>query len=731
MEHNKLELKNALKFYVSGREITLALDYVNISFETGEFVAITGESGSGKSTMAHVLAGVLPLNQGEVLLNGQGTLQYSETEWENYRRNVISFIAQNYGVLLGNTVLDNVISGLVLAGDSKKEAGKHAKDLLQRVDLWKLRHRRAAKLSSGQKQRLSVARAVAKRAPVLIADEPTSNLDWSTAQKIIALLQEAAKDRLVIVVTHNFESMKDVATRHLIMRDGEIIGDSKTERQKLEETPVEQEVIPEKKSVRKRTAGGGYIAGLLMKARPVWSLLMFLFFSMTAFAIFVFGGSFLRVKDNKEAKMYSNEAFRNGVENRLVVQRQDSAEMSLEDYQTILSVNRIKSVERFGEICEINYHAERDEDYELVIESEGDPMFGPVIYNERIILEDSGRFMQTVPVLPEGAEFLKTGRLPKHWNEVVVTGSVKQLGQTITIYLMDWKHWSVEAFYTLEATVVGITEYGDGIYFDDRLGRMFYNANKIAKEKGGTGSLNRELWDTVYFCVDMTIPDDSNNVYVTGMHDNFYVMSEAAFDRNTKKHATNSNQVSVFIEDYSYADRVISDLEILGYEAISPYHLGSVIADNALEKERMTTLMLSLSAVLVVMVTQIAVLSSMFRLQMEDYRKLRDLGLVFNTGKHSIAAQMLCFTVFGQVVAAALLLFGAKKEIEYLVNIVKYITKENSVLLSATHLLASALTVLVVGRILQNKVFAFTVNKNELDLSELEKSGEKKGAENE
>ena len=494
MEQVKLELNKALKFYVSGREITLALNYVSASFETGEFVAVTGESGSGKSTLAHVLAGVIPCNQGEVVLNGAGTLQYSETQWEEYRRNTVSFVAQNYGILLGNTVWDNMICGLTLAGVSKKEAKKRAKELLQKVDLWKLRHRRAAKLSSGQKQRLSVARAVAKPAPILIADEPTSNLDWGTAEKIIALLGEAAKDRLVIVVTHNYESMKQVATRHLVMRDGEVTKDEQV--QKLDETEeaegAEEENIPKKRRPVRRMVAG-YIAGIQLKARPVWTVLTAAFFMATAFAVFVFLGNFLRVLDDTSAKIYSAGAFLNGVEERLVVTRQDGERMTEQDFEKLLTVQRVTHLERYDALQDINYHYKQDEDFIVSIESSGDPMFGPVTYTRRVILQDSASFMQTVPMLPEGKEFLKAGRLPEHFDEVVATGSVLQVGQQITVYLHDSANWAVEDFHVMTVTVVGVTDYGNGLYFDDRLGTMFEQAASLVDVYLGVDpALNRE-----------------------------------------------------------------------------------------------------------------------------------------------------------------------------------------------------------------------------------------------
>ena len=165
-----LRLKKIYKYYVSGRNVTVGLNGVDLTFKTGEFVAITGESGSGKSTLAHILAGILPWESGEMYLDDQPTSQFDETDWEKYRLENVSFIAQNYGILPGNTVMENVVSALRLLGMEKKDVRREARKLLRRVDLWSMRRRRAGRLSSGQKQRLSIARALAKPAPILIAD---------------------------------------------------------------------------------------------------------------------------------------------------------------------------------------------------------------------------------------------------------------------------------------------------------------------------------------------------------------------------------------------------------------------------------------------------------------------------------------------------------------------------------------------------------------------------------
>lgn len=193
MAEELLRLEGVSKYYTSVQSVVMGLNNISLTSHRGEFVAITGESGGGKSTLAHVMSGILPYESGEMFLRGKPTSHYDSMDYERYRRDHISFISQNYGILPGCTVLENVVSALRLSGVGKASAIEKAESILQEVELWELRSRRAAKLSSGQKQRLAIARALAKPAAILIADEPTGNLDPENSAKIIDLLAKARR----------------------------------------------------------------------------------------------------------------------------------------------------------------------------------------------------------------------------------------------------------------------------------------------------------------------------------------------------------------------------------------------------------------------------------------------------------------------------------------------------------------------------------------------------------
>lgn len=278
MNREVLTLKKVCKYYTGGQNVVMGLNNIDLSFRAGEFVAVTGESGSGKSTLAHVISGIVPYESGELLLHGKPTSHYDSSDWERHRRENISFISQNYGILPGSTVLENVVSALRIVGMEKTDAEGKARELLELVELWELRNQRAAKLSSGQKQRLAIARALAKPAPILVADEPTGNLDPENSAKVISLLAKAAAERLVILITHDFHEVKDHATRHIHLQDGRVTMDAL-----LREAPVQQP--RQERTIGKKKPLSPYIAALQIKGRPVWAVLVLLFFAMTVLYI--------------------------------------------------------------------------------------------------------------------------------------------------------------------------------------------------------------------------------------------------------------------------------------------------------------------------------------------------------------------------------------------------------------------------------------------------------------
>lgn len=219
-----LKLQDIGKIYMSADNASVGIRKVNLSFEKGEFVAVTGKSGSGKTTLLNVIGGLDSFEEGELYIEGRSTSHYAKADWDEYVSKYISFIFQDYNILESFTVLENIEFALTSIKDLK-ERKQRALDIAKKVGLEGRLKTKGVKLSGGEKQRTVIARAIAKDSPIILADEPTGNLDSANAKSIMALLKEISEDKLIIVVTHNYEDIKEYATRHIRIFDGGVESD--------------------------------------------------------------------------------------------------------------------------------------------------------------------------------------------------------------------------------------------------------------------------------------------------------------------------------------------------------------------------------------------------------------------------------------------------------------------------------------------------------------------------
>ncbi|MDO4338329.1 MAG: ABC transporter ATP-binding protein/permease [Eubacteriales bacterium] len=221
-----LQLKDIVKTYVTGELKQDALKGVSISFRENEFVSILGHSGSGKTTMLNIIGGLDRYDSGDLIINGVSTKKYKDSDWDYYRNNSIGFVFQSYNLIPHQSVLANVELALTLAGVSKKERRHRAVEVLKKVGLGDHIHKKPNQMSGGQMQRVAIARALINNPDILLADEPTGALDSETSIQIMELLKEIAKDKLVIMVTHNPELAEAYSTRIVKLMDGRITSDS-------------------------------------------------------------------------------------------------------------------------------------------------------------------------------------------------------------------------------------------------------------------------------------------------------------------------------------------------------------------------------------------------------------------------------------------------------------------------------------------------------------------------
>lgn len=221
-----LQIKNIRKTYVTGDLTQVALDGVSFNLRNSELVAILGQSGSGKTTTLNIIGGLDRYDSGDIIINNISTKNYADRDWDSYRNHTIGFVFQSYNLIPHQTILANVELALTISGVSKKERKRRAAKALEDVGLKDQLHKKPNQMSGGQMQRVAIARALVNDPDILLADEPTGALDSETSVVVMNLLKEIAKDRLVVLVTHNQELAQEYATRIIKLHDGQIISDS-------------------------------------------------------------------------------------------------------------------------------------------------------------------------------------------------------------------------------------------------------------------------------------------------------------------------------------------------------------------------------------------------------------------------------------------------------------------------------------------------------------------------
>lgn len=457
MENSIISLKNVSKFYYSKGVIASGFSKINLDFKMGEFVAITGESGSGKSTLLNVLSGLDTYEEGEMYINGEETSHYSEKDFENYRRKYIGNIFQNFNLINSYTVYQNIELVLLLNGNAKKEIKPRVLDLIKKVDLFKFRNTKVSKLSGGQKQRVAIARALAKDTPVIIADEPTGNLDSESATGIIKLLSEISKDRLVVIVTHNYEQVEEYVTRKIKMHDGKILEDKEI---KATEPVTENKIINYKNIsfLNKFKLGVRNTFNIVPKF-----LLLFLVFLFVTVATMSEYSAF-KEQEYLASRSGYNYFFKDQSDKRIIIKKSDSATFTDQDYGNIDSLNNI------------DYTVKND----LLLDTE-------------IALSDNANFYiyghaSNISSLSGGVD---VGRLPENDNEIVIEGNendyhlgymAEQLIES-TLYITDTYTGELKTDTGLK--VVGIKYFESSSYY--------YNSSKIYISDSLMNTLNFQI----------------------------------------------------------------------------------------------------------------------------------------------------------------------------------------------------------------------------------------------
>jgi len=273
-----INLTNLSKHYIDGTKVITALDSISLRADVNEFIAITGASGSGKSTLLNILSGNDRATAGEFFLDGRDTDAFDDEDWVNLRKNQISMVYQDYRLIEEYTVRENIELALSLVNNSNASLHERADELIKTVGLENESDRQAKLLSGGQKQRVSIARALANDPMVILADEPTANLDEKNAAEIVKLLKSISTNKLLIVVTHNFDIFKDTVSRHISLSDGKITEDETFKSSK----PAIKKEQPAKSSVKNR--GYAFLRHNKNGVRLFFSLLFVTIITLTIFS---------------------------------------------------------------------------------------------------------------------------------------------------------------------------------------------------------------------------------------------------------------------------------------------------------------------------------------------------------------------------------------------------------------------------------------------------------------
>ena len=258
-----LQIQSISKTYRTGSLVQKALDQVSISLRDSEFVAILGQSGSGKTTFLNIVGGLDRYDEGDLIINGVSTRRYSDRDWDSYRNHTVGFVFQSYNLIPHQTILANVELALTIGGISRRDRQKRAREALEKVGLGEHVHKKPSQLSGGQMQRVAIARALVNDPDILLADEPTGALDSDTSVQVMELLKEVARDRLVVMVTHNPELAEAYATRIVTLKDGRITSDSDPF------VPAEAAAPPAHKNLGR--ASMSFFTALLLSFNNLWT----------------------------------------------------------------------------------------------------------------------------------------------------------------------------------------------------------------------------------------------------------------------------------------------------------------------------------------------------------------------------------------------------------------------------------------------------------------------------
>lgn len=699
-----LKLENVSKIYYTNGIVATGISKVNLELNIGEFVVITGESGSGKSTLLNVISGIDSYEEGEMYINGKETSHYTEKDFEEYRKKYIANIFQSFNLINSYTVYQNVELVLLLNGYKRRQIKKKVLDIIDKVGLTKFKNTKVSKLSGGQKQRVAIARAIVKDTPIIVADEPTGNLDTKSAYEIIELLKNVAKDKLVVIVTHNIEQVEKYATRIIKMHDGRMI-------QNTEIKNINEDSKITQASGKNITIPNQYRLGI-RNTFNIFSkfILLFIVFTFMSVAFLAEYSAFKLVEHSTEESSGYSANLRDISKERILINKQNREPFTEDDYNKIKQLSNIDyiveddisldtevilrndTLNTYGYIKDINNFKGNidigrmpENDDEIILKANKDDytitqMLDETL-NSEFLLQKSyreGDTIKTVKIV--GIQYNENNTI--YDRTFYVSNEVKKVVRSyVHNQYSDMKTLLNDKYVQYNIETSENVEPGTAIVNDD-LKYQFKN-NKIINQNINISVSNIYYEDNIDLTITKTFTK-SNLKKLTGYTDYSYYQNAIIInpDDYNSLYDKPSYQSSVYVKDASIIDQTMSELENLGLKPKKATDF-KVEYENESQIVKIFKVVVTIFVIIVVFFISYLIISIILKSRNIYYTTLRMLGATSKSTRKILNIELfinstlsyLMVLTFGYLVKQDII------KIEFIANLIKYITLNECILM--------------------------------------------------
>lgn len=699
-----LKLENVSKIYYTNGIVATGISKVNLELNIGEFVVITGESGSGKSTLLNVISGIDSYEEGEMYINGKETSHYTEKDFEEYRKKYIANIFQSFNLINSYTVYQNVELVLLLNGYKRRQIKKKVLDIIDKVGLTKFKNTKVSKLSGGQKQRVAIARAIVKDTPIIVADEPTGNLDTKSAYEIIELLKNVAKDKLVVIVTHNIEQVEKYATRIIKMHDGRMI-------QNTEIKNINEDSKITQANGKNITIPNQYRLGI-RNTFNIFSkfILLFIVFTFMSVAFLSEYSAFKLVEHSTEESSGYSANLRDISKERILINKQNREPFTEDDYNKIKQLSNIDyiveddisldtefilrndTLNTYGYIKDINNFKGNidigrmpENDDEIILKANKDDYTITQMLDETLNSEFSlqksyreGDTIRTVKIV--GIQYNENNTI--YDRTFYVSNEVKKVVRSyVHNQYSDMKTLLNDKYVQYNIETSENVEPGTAIVNDD-LKYQFKN-NKIINQNINISVSNIYYEDNIDLTITKTFTK-SNLKKLTGYTDYSYYQNAIIInpDDYNSLYDKPSYQSSVYVKDASIIDQTMSELENLGLKPKKATDF-KVEYENESQIVKIFKVVVTIFVIIVVFFISYLIISIILKSRNIYYTTLRMLGATSKSTRKILNIELfinstlsyLMVLTFGYLVKQDIIKIG------FIANLIKYITLNECILM--------------------------------------------------